>query len=211
MKNVVTSSYINGDEIHEFEFYEELSAANKVKFVNSVTSILVDGDNYNSIIHDIIFDFYIVDVFVTDEGTKALVNSLITSENFLEDVEKFLDETNIAEIIKAGVGHGLVGELSKAVNLNLEYLTGIHPNRLNESLANLVDTIERKISEVDLSAMTEMAQLFAESADDFTTENIVKAYMNSDMHKSNLEEIEESKKRREEFAEKLVEKYGLQQ
>lgn len=196
MNNVMTGNYINGDKIHNFEFYTSLSASNKVKFVNSVTSILVDGENYNSIIYDIIFDFYVVDIFATDESTKEVVDRLKHSNAFLEDVEEFLENTNIAEIIKAGADYGLIDELKHSVDLNVQYLTGIHPNRLNDALTELINTIERKIDGVDLSAMMDVAQLFAGMTDDFTTENVVNAYINSDMHKDNLNEIKKSKKKK---------------
>ena len=51
--------------------------------------------------------------------------------------------------------------------------------------------------------MTEMAQKFAALTKDFTIENVVDAYMNSDLHKNNLKEIEEAKNIRAEFAKDL--------
>lgn len=194
MKNVTTSAYINGDKIQDFEFYTNLSASDKVRFVNSVTGVLVDGENYNSIVRDIIFDFYIMDVFVADENTKELIKELEQSDKFLEDVEEFLERTNLAEIIKVSADYGLIDELNNAVDLNIQYLTGIHQNRLNDALTSLVNTIERKINGVDLDSMMEMAQLFAGMTEDFTTENIVNAYIESDMHKQNVTEVKKSKK-----------------
>ena len=41
--------------------------------------------------------------------------------------------------------------------------------------------------------MMSMAQKFAGMTEDFTLDNIVNAYMNSDIHKSNLAEIKEAK------------------
>lgn len=203
MNDVMTSTYINGDEIQNFEFYTNLSAADKLKFVNSVSSLLADGENYNFIIRDLIFDFYIVNVFTTDNNTRELIRELEESSTFIKDVEEFLERTNIAEIIKINADYGLIDELNHAVDLNIQYRTGIHPNRLNEALTSLVNTIERKISEVDLSSMMEMAQLLTGMTEELTPESIVNAYMESDIHKNNLVEIEEAKKRRAEFAEDM--------
>lgn len=183
MKEVMIGAYINGDDIKQFEFYTDLSAANKLKLVNSVSSLLVDGENYNSIIRDIIFDFYIVDIFVADKSTKELIDDLKESHAFIEDVEEFLENTNLAEIIKANAAHGLIDELNHAVDLNIQYLTGIHANPLNEALTRLVNTIEDKINQVDLNSMMEMAQMFAGMTGEITPESVVNAYIESSAHK----------------------------
>lgn len=203
MKNVMTGAYINGDDVQQFKFYTDLSAANKLRLVNSVSSLLVDGENYNAVIRDLLFDFYIVDIFSVDNNTRELINDLKDSTAFIEDVEEFLESTNIVEIIKANAHYGLIDELNHAVDLNVQYLTGIHPNPLNEALTSLVNTFEKKISEVDLNSMMDMAKIFTGMTDDFTPENIVNAYIASDAHKKNLADIEESKKNKSEFAEDM--------
>ena len=55
---------LNGEDF-TFNFKTSLSAIEKVYFVNSVTESLID-DNYNYVLKDLIFDFYIVDVFCID-------------------------------------------------------------------------------------------------------------------------------------------------
>lgn len=192
MKEVRTGTYIrmteNGDETYNFNFYTGLSAANKLKFVNSVVGVLVDESHYNSVIRDLIFDFYIVDI-MTDIDTAKLA----ASESFLDDVEEFLEETNVVEIVKANASPLLLDELNGAVDKSIQYLTGIHSNPLGDAVANLIYAIENKINEVDLDSLIGMAQKFANMTEDFTLENAVNAYMNSDVHKSNLAEIIEYK------------------
>lgn len=192
MKEVRTGTYIriteNGDETYNFNFYTDLSASNKLKFVNSVVGVLVDESHYNSVIRDLIFDFYIVDI-MTDIDTAKLA----ASEFFLDDVEEFLEETNIVEIVKANVNPLLLDELNDAVNKSVQYLTGIHSNPLSDAITSLVYTIESKINEVDLDSLVGMAQKFANMTEDFTMESAMNAYMNSDVHKSNLAEIIEYK------------------
>lgn len=188
VKNVMTGTYTrNDEEVATFDFYTELSASNKVKFVNSVISILVDED-YNSIIRDLIFDYMIIDVFTTVD-----ISDIENSANFLDDAEEFLAETNIVDIVKANMEIGLLEELNKAVDLGIEYRTGIHTNPLNEALTSLINTIDTKVNEVDLNSMMEMATKFTGMTDEFTPENIVNAYMNSDIYKKNVEEIANSK------------------
>lgn len=205
--NVMTGTYFKGDEANNFNFYTDLSIANKLKFVDSVVGVIVDDEHYNSVIRNVMFNFFIIDIF-----TDVDITELKKSNTFLNDVEQFLRETNIVEIVMANVSPSLFEELNTAVDKSIQYLTGIHPNPLNEVLASLLSTIEKKINEVDLDSMMGMAQKIASMTDGFDMDSLVNSYMNSDFHKKNLAEIEESKKQRAEFAKdmdkaiKLVEK-----
>lgn len=198
MKEVKNGTYMYNDSFFSFDFYTDLSVATKLKFVNSVVDILVDENRYNSIIRDLIFDFYIIDI-MTDVDTTDLK----ASPSFLNDVEQFLEETNIVEIVKANASPMLFDELNKAIDNSVSYLTGIHLNPLNDALASLFNTIEKKINEIDLDSMMDMAKAFAGASGELSAENILNAYMTSDAHKKNLDEIEESKKNRAEFIEHM--------
>lgn len=198
MNSMKTGAYIYNDELYNFNFYTNISASDKLKFVNSVVSILIDENNYHSIIRDLIFDFYIVDVF-TDVDTKDLKSSPV----FINDVEDFLLSTNIVEIVRANSLPYLFDELNSAVDKSIEYLTGIHPNPLSDAFTKLIFALEKKVSEVDLDSVMTMAQKFASMTDELTSDSIVNAYMNSDIHKKNLAEIEESKKQKTELAKNL--------
>lgn len=191
-------STINGDETFNFKFYINLSSADKLKFVNSVVDLLVDEEHYNSVIRDIIFNFYVIDI-MTDIDTSDFKKS----SNFIDDVEEFLISTNIVEIVEANAFPTLFDNLNKAVDKSIEYRTGIHPSPLNEALASLLSTLEKKINEVDLNSMMGMASKLAGMTDELTIDNLVNAYMNSDIHKNNLIEIEEFKKKKSEIAENL--------
>lgn len=189
MKNVISGVYTKGENSYDFDFYTDLSYSDKLSFVNSVVDILVDGEYYNSIIRDLIFDFYIIDIF-----TNIDTSDLVESASFVDDVEEFLEDTDIVDIVSANVDEKVLSELNKAIDKSIEYRTGIHENQLGDAIANLMNTINNKISNIDLNGMSDIASMFAGMADGFTTENIVNAYLNSDFHKKNLEEIEESKK-----------------
>ena len=187
--NMKTGVYTYNDESYNFDFYTDLSAAMKLRFVNSVVDLLVDENHYNSIIRDIIFDYYTIKIFTT-VNTEELDNSL----NFLDDVEDFLLSTNIIEIVKANAFPTLFDELERAVDLNIAHRTGIHPSSLSDALSSLLSTLEKKINEVDLDSMMGTAQKLASMTGAFTPDSIVNAYINSDMHKKNLAEIAEAKK-----------------
>lgn len=198
MKNAMLGTYIKGEETYNFNFGTDLSTVDKLKFVNSVVGLLVTDKNYNSIIRDLVTDFYIIDIF-----TDVDITELKESSVFVSDVEQFLEETNIIDIVKANMVVGLLDELNKAIDNSIAYLTGIHLSPLNEALASLINTLEKKINGVDLDSMMGMAQKFIGMTGEFTPESVVNAYINSDMHKKNLEEIEKSKEQKAEFANDL--------
>jgi len=180
---------------HNFNFYTNLSTASKLRFVNNVTKLLVDTDKkrYDSVLRNLVFDFFIVEGF-----TSVNVDEIIKSNFFVNDAEKFLEETNIVDIVKANIENGVIEELNRAVDLNIQYITGIHPNPLNEALARLINTFEKKVNEVDLSNMSAMLEAFNNMSGEFTPENVVKAYMNTDFAKKNMAEVMEAKNKKQE-------------
>lgn len=193
MKNTMTGSYVYNEEIINFEFYTSLNATDKINFIDSVTNIVV-GENYNYIIKDLVFDYMIIKLFTTVD-TRKIDKSL----NSIDMIEEFLEETNIVDIVKINVENGLIEELEKAVDLNIEYHTGIHTNPLNHALTSLVNTLEKKIDDIDLNSAMKMAKAFSEMTGEITPESIVKAYMTTDVYKNNLVELEESKKQKAEI------------
>lgn len=191
MNNVKTGTYIHNNELYDFNFKTNLSAAEKLKFVNSVVDLVVDEIHYNSVIRNLIFDFYIIDI-VTDIDTKEFAES----NNFLDDVEQFLLSTNIIDIVKANVAQDLFNELNDAIDKSIEYITGIHLSPVVQSLASLFSAIEDKVNEIDLTSAMDMIQKFANMTGEFTPESIVNAYMESDTHKNNLIEIADVKNKK---------------
>lgn len=194
MKNVMTGSYVYNDEIVNFKFYTDLSVSEKLTFVNSVVDIVVDEGNYNSIIRDLMFDYMVINMF-TDIDTSFFKTTDGTDIDLLED---FLLETNIVDVVKVNAFPALFYELDDAINKSIEYKTGIHRNSLEDALASLVNTLEKKIDDIDmgsinLNKMSEIAELFAGKSSEFTPENVVKAYLQTDIHKKNLDEIAEAK------------------
>lgn len=194
MKNVKTGAYFYNDESYDFEFATDLSAYKKMVFVRYVVNSIVDGDNYDSIVKDMIFDFGLVSI-MTDIDT-SFINKRDDEGNSINPIifiEQFLEETSVIDVIKANMRDGLLEELNDAVNKAIEYRTGIHPSPLNDALASLVSTLEKKVNEYDMGSMMEMAQKFVGMTGELTPESVVNAYINSNMHKQNLEEIAESK------------------
>lgn len=191
MKNGV---FTYKNDTYNFNFKTSLSAYEKLLFVKTVTNSLVDDDSYDAIIKDLIFDFSIIEVFTNiDTSFVDMKDENGDDIHPIITIEHFLEETNVVDVIKQNMEYGLLDELNRAVDLNIEYITGVHRNVLNDAVASLVASLEKKINDVDLDSMMSMAQKFSNMTEDFTLENAVNAYMKSDVHKQNLKEIEESK------------------
>lgn len=202
MKNVMMGTYFHNDEAYNFNFTTNLSAHDKTVFVRTVVDTLVDDTTYDSIIRDMIFDFAIVMQFtdIDTSFTKA-VDDDGEEISALIPIEQFLEETNVVDIVKANMAIGLLEELNDAVNKSIEYRTGIHPSPIAESLASLLSALEKKVNGLDMGDMMDMVQKFVGMTDEFTPESVVKAYIDSDMHKKNLEEIADSKSEKAEVVE----------
>lgn len=194
MKEMKNGVFTYNNESYNFEFKTSLSAYDKQVFVKTVVGNLVDDAGYDVVIKDLIFDFVIIEVFTNiDTSFINMKDDECNDINPIIPIEHFLEETNVVDIVKENMETGLLDELNRAVDLDIQYLTGIHSNPINEAITSLISTIEKKIGEVDLDSMMSMAQKFAGMTEDFTLDNIVNAYMNSDIHKSNLAEIKEAK------------------
>lgn len=190
-KNVKTSAYTYKNESVPFNFYTELRAVDKIKFINAVCDTLIDT-NYYSVIRDLVFDFQIVNVF-----TDVVVPELQDSPSPISIIEEFLDDTNIVEIVKANVDKKLIAELEKAVDENIEYRTGIHKNTLEDALTSLLHTVEQKINDVDTEGMMEMAMKLNSISDELTPERMLQAYSETDMFKNRIYEKEKERKHTE--------------
>lgn len=186
-KNVKTGAYTYKNESIPFNFYTELRAVDKIKFINAVCDTLIDT-NYYSVIRDLVFDFQIVNVF-----TDVVVPELQDSPSPISIIEEFLDDTNIVEIVKANVNKKLIAELEKAVDENIEYRTGIHKNTLEDALTSLLHTVEQKINDVDTEGMMEMAMKLNSISDELTPERMLQAYSETDMFKNRIYEKEQER------------------
>ena len=203
MKEMKKGVFSYNNESYDFDFKTSLSAYDKQIFVKTVVDNIVGDDGYDVVIKDLIFDFTIIEVFTNID--TSFINMKDDDGDDISPViliEHFLEETNVVDIVKANVEDGLLDELQHAIDLNIQYLTGIHQNPLSEAFASLLSTIEKKVNEIDLDGAMDIARKLGGMTEDFTVENIVNAYMGSDVHKKNLEEIEESKEEsKEEFKE----------
>ena len=174
----------NGLEFN-FNFHTSLRAVDKMRFVSNVTNLVV-GDNYYSVIRDMIFNFNIISIF-TDVDISDITDP--DNNDAISMIEDLLCETNIVAIVIANAEDGLIAELQKAVDDNIAYRTGVYNNPLNDSLSSLVNTIERKLNGVDTDGMMEAAKIFSGMTGELTPERMLEAYEKSDVFKKNREHM----------------------
>ena len=182
-RTVKTGVYTRNGEEYNFNFYTSLRAIDKIKFIKNVTNTLVD-DNYYSFLKNMIFDIYIVHIF-----SDVDVSDVMSANNAIDEIENYLNETNIVDIIKANVDPDVIDELNESVDLAIEYRTGIHKNPISESLGRLLNTIEKKVSSIDTEKMMEMAQVISGMSGELTADKMLEAYSKSDLFKKNYEQI----------------------
>ena len=188
-RNVKMGVYTrNGEEVR-FNFYTSLRAYDKMRFVQNVTNLVV-GEDYNSVIRDMMFDFMIIDIF-----TDVDITEINNSKDAINMIEQFLDETNIVTIVKANAEAGVIAELEKAVDDNIEYRTGVHKNPIADSISSLLNTIETKLSDIDTDSMMQMAQVISGMSGEMTPERLLEAYSNSDMFKERYAQLLADKER----------------
>lgn len=175
---VKTGVYTFDGEDTPFAFYTSLNAYRKSQFVVSVCNTLI-GDNYNYVINDLVFDYFIVAIF-----TDIDVSEVQKSDNGITAMEEFVEKFKpVVDIVKANSVDGVLDELHKAIDLNIEYRTGIHINPISSSLANLIDTLTSKFNGFDLDKMMEIAEPMSKIAGELTPEKMLDAYAKTNIFK----------------------------
>lgn len=179
MKNEMENGvYTKGEETFEFSFLTDLSASKKMDFVNSVVGYVVTNSDYNFVIKDIIFDFEIIHKF-----TNYNISDIKEADDTLGAIEELLSTTNIVEIVKSNMIDGLYEELVKAVDLDIQYKTGIRNNDILNSVERILDTIEEKVKDIDTKGFDEFAKVFNSVSGELTPDKLLEAFAKSDMYK----------------------------
>lgn len=175
---IKTGVYTLDGEDTPFAFYTSLNAYRKSQFVVSVCNTLI-GDNYNYVINDLVFDYFVVAIF-----TDIDVSEVQKSDNGITAMEEFVEKFKpVVDIVKANSVDGVLDELHKAIDLNIEYRTGIHINPISSSLANLIDTLTSKFNSFDLDKMMEIAEPMSKIAGELTPEKMLDAYAKTNIFK----------------------------
>jgi len=178
------STYTYNGEEKEFTYSTDLTLDNKISFVNTVINSIIIGNNYYSFLRDVMTDFYIIKFFTNVD--LSMFQSKDNNEYTIEDVKDFVKETDIAQIVKNDMVNGLLDELNKSIDENIEYKTGIHKDYLVDTITNLLNIVVEKAGSIDTSQMMEFAQKVNGMSGELTPDKLVDAYAKSDLFKERL-------------------------
>lgn len=198
--DMVVSTYINNGVETEFSYYTNPSMSSKISFVTSVVNIVVGDDFYYPMIRDMVFDFCLVSYFSDiDPYVSADVNG---AEDTIDDVERFLENTNAALVMREGMEPDVIMELEDCVDKEIEYRTGIHPMPLTNAVASLLNMVEKKFSNFNVDNLNSMARVLGNMSGEITPDKMLEAYANSDvfrkMHEKVVKKQDERDKKTEE-------------
>ena len=206
MNKFIKEGYYEVDGVsNSFNFKTSLSTYEKLGFINNVTGLVV-GDNYYSLAKDLFFDFILVTMF-TDIEIYDLEDNKEDARVVINKAEYWVNETNVVEIVKSNMDYGLLEELQKAVEDNIEYKTGIHKNPFSpviNSLSNLINNVDKQLSGVDVNEMMKMAETFNSITGDLTPEKILDVYSKSDIFKDKYKKMLDDKKKHNDKVDELI-------
>lgn len=183
MKDVMTGVYTYNGEEFGFVYRTNLSIREKDMLVMNVCDIIIADKDYHSLLKDLVFDFQIIVAF-----TDIDLSKMDEAEDKIDWIENFINETKVIDVIKSNLKEGLLEELEEAIDINIEYRTGIHKNILHEALSGLINTLEEKVEGVDTKTMMDMASALSDLNGELTTDNLIRSYINSDIFKENLKQ-----------------------
>ena len=174
----------NTDEVYEFGYKTDLTVSEKVYFVNNVMAFVV-GEYFYPMVREMIVDYAIIQYFTDVEFNEDL--------NF-DQIEQILAETNIVDIVKMNMKDGLLDELNRMIDVNIEYKTGIRMNRVDTMVEKLLDVIRAKVEEIDVQKVASLAEQLNGVKDELTPDRIVEAYMNSELNQKRMKDASSEKK-----------------
>lgn len=189
-----TAMYVRNGKNIEFNYHTDLSVSKKIAFVNAVVDTVVGDDYYYPMLRDIMFDFQLVNFF-TDVDTGIDFDD--DSGELIDEIDAFLSDGNLVDILKVSIDIDVLMELSDSIDKAIEYKTGIHPSPIEDAIASLLDTVEKKFSGIDVDSMTGMAKVFGKLQGDITPEKMLEAYAKSDIFKKQHKEVAEKQSKRD--------------
>ena len=185
IKTGVYVDYITNEEV-SFKFKTSLDIKDKIHFVSTVCDV-VASEHYYSFLKDLIFNFEIIEMF-----TDVDVSNIITSKDFIGDVEKIVNNTKIVDIVISNVNKNVIDELMVSVDNDIEYKTGVHCNSVVNNCVELIKTIKNKVESIDTDNIIKLANQLSPIINNLTSDNIVESYANSPAF---LEAIKDREKR----------------
>lgn len=186
-------TYMRGDDEVQFVYRTDMPIGLKIAFIDSVVDVVVGDGYYYPLLKDMIFDFQLVNV-MTD--IEVDIDADMTNAQQLDAIEKFLDECNIAEVMRSNIDIELLVELLDGVDKLIEYKTGIHPSPITDGIASILGVAEAKLREFDMNSVNDMVSVLSKLNGDVTPEKMLEAYVNSDTFKRMADDVADTKRNR---------------
>lgn len=169
--------YKRGENVNEFRYNIELSVSEKVRFVSTFTDLIINEEHLNLVARDLMFDYMLMVMF-TD---VRISDELKESSDSIAAIETFFAECDLLDQLKNVIDENLIKELNHAIDKDIEYKTGIRMNRLEDSLAGLMDEIQKKLGNFEVTDMVK--ELLSRTEPD----KILDLYMRSSAFKKKQE------------------------
>lgn len=171
----------------EFDFSTNISMLGKMNLVKKTVERCIIDEHFFSNLLPVIFNYHIIMYF-------AAIDLSDIEEAEINGIDKmcdFVQNTNIAEIIRENMDDGVLDELVEAVDADVEFKTGIHPNPLNKVLSRLLETFEKKIENIDVETLMESATKVAGIKEQLTPTGLINAYNDSEVFNKKFKDLEE--------------------
>lgn len=192
----IRNYYWNGEE-KSFSYDDEMTANQKASFISTAMALLFSGDTdgeelYLDILYDMFFDYALVLVCSDIQNRDIMESDEDGNIRFSYDtIEDFLNETNVATIIKLDMGLDLIDLLHDSLDNAIAYKTGISKSEVGYAIGHLLKTVESQLKDFDLDSLMAFAQDFVDVAPTLTEEKIVDAYIDRTLKVDGEKEVEE--------------------
>lgn len=174
---MTTYTNVRNGATTEFNYCYDIPMSQKIAFVDSVVNPVVGDDYYYPMIKDIMFEFRMIQFF-TDIDTDV-----VDGDDVIDQIVKFLESNDAADVIKVSVNFDVVQGLYDAVDKAIEYKTGIHPSPIADGIASILKMAEKKLYSIDVDSANAMAKVFGNMQGNITPDKMLEAYANSDVFK----------------------------
>lgn len=192
---IFTAKFVNpftGKE-HEYSYWTDISTTQKALFAQFVVGAIVTDDFYNGLLKDMIVKRTIIALF-TDVPIGSKEDEDFTDDMIdvgtIEKSEIFVEQSGIVETVMEHMKPGVMAPILKSIDDNIEYKTGIQQHGFEKSVTELVEKLTEKVSAMDVDSLNTVLGKVASMQGDFTPENVLNAYMGTDMFKQNVAERE---------------------
>lgn len=189
--NIINATYKYNGKEYDYSIYTNVDEVKKQAFVNTVVKMIVTDEGYQMFLREKIFYFQLISVF-TDIFTNSQLE--IRERGFiLQEVFDFIDNTSVIKTILDNLDTNVFDELIEAVNISIEYKTGIHRNPITEGLGHLIETVEKKFEKIDVDSLIGFANAVKDIPDELTAKKIIEAYASVNSFKTLVSETSEEK------------------